>query len=182
MKKLLLMLSFVFLFAGCTLGKDMMNTPTKKVEEFLGKYQTLDDDVLKDLDGIVKEDESFNSEQRQRYTKIFKKHYESLKYDIKDEIMNGDKATVEVEIEVTDYSKILAAAESYMNANPDEFKDENGIHSTSKFIDYQLDQLENAKDSIVYTLSLTLSKVDDEWKLDPLTDIQEQKIHGVYVY
>ena len=36
---------------------------------------------------------------------------------IKNETINGDKATVEVEIEVTDYTKALKKAESYKETN-----------------------------------------------------------------
>ena len=43
-----------------------------------------------------------------------------LKYDIKDCVEDGDKATVEVEIEVKDYSRTLARTNSYMNDNPDQ--------------------------------------------------------------
>lgn len=54
MKKIILCLGiFLFVLTGCT---DMTNTPSKKVEEFLGKYQSMDKDVLNQLDKIVKED------------------------------------------------------------------------------------------------------------------------------
>ena len=182
MKKLVLMIIVVLGLTGCSLGKDMLNTPTHKVEEFFTKYQNLDEDVLDDLDDLVKEEENFNNEQREKYKEIFKKHYENLKFDIKDEKIDGDTATVEVEIEVSDYSRTLAKAEAYMNDNPNEFLDADGEYDNSKFIDYQLEQLENVNDSIIYTLSLNLTKSNDEWKLEPLTSIQQQKINGIYVY
>ena len=182
MKKLILVMCSIFIFAGCSIGTDLMNTPMKKVEDFFGKYQMLDEEVMRDLDGIVKEDENFNTKQREQYMKIIKSHYEMLKYDIKDCVEDGDKATVEVEIEVKDYSRTLARTEAYMNDNTDEFKDEFGKYDKSKFIDYQLKELEKVDDTIVYTLSLSLTKQDDEWKLDPLTSVQEQKLHGVYAY
>ncbi len=182
MKKLYLLFVFVFLFTGCSFGKDLMNTPTRKVEEFFSKYQTLHNDVLDDLDDLVKEEEKFNGEQREKYKEIFKKHYENLKYDIKDEVIDGNKATVEVEIEVNDYSRALARAEAYMNDNPDEFKDENGEYDQSRFIDYELAQLEKVNETIIYTLSLNLTKKNDEWKLEPLTSIQQEKLNGIYVY
>ena len=182
MKKIALMFSMLLVLTGCSLGKDMLNTPTHKVEEFFTKYQTLDQAVIDDLDNLVKEEVDFNNEQRDKYREIFKKHYKNLKYDIKNEKIDGDNATVEVEIEVSDYSRALAKAEAYMNDNPNEFLDENGEYDNSKFIDYQLEQLDNVKETIIYTLSLNLTKQKDEWKLEPLTSIQQEKINGIYVY
>ena len=39
MKKIIIIGLGILLFTGCD---DVMNTPTKRVEEFLGKYQTMD--------------------------------------------------------------------------------------------------------------------------------------------
>ena len=51
MKKKILMLAVsLVLLTGCN---DMMNTPTKRVEEYLGKYQILDSTVLTELDDVV---------------------------------------------------------------------------------------------------------------------------------
>ncbi len=182
MKKILILLVLPFLLVACSIGEDMSNTPTRKVETFFLKYQSLDEDVLDDLDDIIKEDESFNNEQREKYREIFKRHYEDLKYDIKDEKIDGDSATVEVEIEVYDYSRALARAEAYMNDNPDEFLGEDGTYDNSKFIDYQLNELANVDETIIYNLSLSLRKENDEWVMNQLTSVQEEKINGIYVY
>ena len=37
-----------------------------------------------------------------------------------------------------------------------------------------------SKDKITYTITFTLTKEDDEWTLDDITDIDRQKIHGIY--
>ena len=34
------------MITGCSIGEDMSNTPTKRVEEYLNNYQTLDSNVL----------------------------------------------------------------------------------------------------------------------------------------
>lgn len=182
MKKLIVLLSVFTLFVSCGCGKKLMDTPTKKVEMFFANYQSLDDEVISQLDKIVAEEENFNTEHRASYKEIMKKHYKNLTYDVKDEKVDGDTATVTVEIEVTDYSKTMEDADQYLNEHPDEFKNENGEYDKSLFITYRLKQLKDTKDKVKYTLDLTLSKVDDEWKLDKISDVDERKIHGMYVY
>lgn len=179
MKKFILLIASIMVFTGC--GK-ILNTPTKKVEIFFGNYQTLDDDVTSQLDKIVAEEESFNTEQRKAYKSLMKKHYQHLKYDIKDERIDGDIATVTVEIEVTDYSKVMSDTEKYLSEHPEEFRNETGEYDKSKYMAYRLEQLKDAKDRVKYTLDLTLTKIDDEWRLDQISDVDEQKIHGMYVY
>ena len=54
MKKILLCLFGILLFTGCSCtNTTMVSSPTKKVEEFLGKYQNMDTEVLTQLDLIV---------------------------------------------------------------------------------------------------------------------------------
>lgn len=182
MKKLIILCSCLFILTGCNLGREMLNTPTKQVELFLSKYQTLDEEVLKDLNKIVAEEELFNTEQRDIYKNIIKKHYQDLTYKIKEEKIDGDHATVTTEIKVTDYSKILSEAALYKEQNKNEFLDENGNFDTSKYTDYRLEKLKDAKEVVTYTIDFTLTKKEKEWQLDPLSKEEEQKIHGTYVY
>ena len=60
--------------------------------------------------------------------------------------------------------------------------DEEGKYDKTLFTKYRLDKLKEAKDTVKYTLDMTLTKVDDEWQLDDLSDIDEKKIHGMYEY
>ena len=113
MKKLLGIIAIILLLMGCTLG-DIDNTPTKQVEAFFNNYQTLDKKVLDDLDTVIAKQTTFTNEQRDEYRSIIKKHYQNLTYEIKDETVNGDRANVEVEIEVTDFYKALNEAEKYL--------------------------------------------------------------------
>ena len=148
----------------------------------MSNYQTLSDDVLRQLDEAVDKETDFTEEQKKDYKELMKKHYKNLKYEIKDEVINGDHATVTVEIEVTDYSKIMTDADSYLSQNPNEFNNEEGTYDVSLFTKYRLDKLKEAKDKVKYTLDLTLTKVNDEWVLDTINDVDESKIHGMYVY
>ena len=110
MKKLVLVIAILFLFTGCN---DMMNTPTKKVEDFLGKYQSMDSDVLTQLDDIIESDRDLKDAQKKDYKSLMEKQYQNLSYKIKDENTDGDKATVDVEVEVYDYRSDIDKAETY---------------------------------------------------------------------
>ena len=177
-KKILLVVIVLFLVVGCG---NMMNTPTKKVEEFLSKYQTQDKDVLDQLDDVIEEAGTMVDEQKESYRDLMKKQYQNLSYKIKDDTEDGDSATVEVEIEVYDYGKAISEAETYLTTNREEFLDEDTQEiDAKKFLDYKISQMEDVKDRIKYTINFTLTKVDDEWKLDDISDIDRQKLHGLY--
>lgn len=178
MKKIFLILT-VLLLVGCT---DLSNTPTKRVENFLKDYQTLDSEVLNDLDNVISNDITMSSEQRDNYRDIMKKHYQNLTYEIKDDIIDGDDATVTVEITVTDFGSVMNDAEAYMNNNLDEFNDESGNYSILKYNDYRLEKLKETKDKVKYTIYLNLTKVNDEWVLNEIDQMTYDKINGTYRY
>ena len=116
------------------------------------------------------------------YKDIMKKHYQNLSYEIKNETIDGDEAIVTVEISVTDFKKVLDEANNYMNNNMEEFYDENGNYSISKFNDYKLNKLKDAKDKVRYTLEISLSKVNDEWQVNTQNQITYDKINGIFNY
>lgn len=182
MKRILTFLTFALILTGCSIGTNMDNTPTKKVETYLNNYQTLDSNVLSQLDAIVENEEMFDEDQKITYRDILKKHYQDLTYTIKEETVNGDKATVEAEIEVTDYTKALQAAESYRTTNESEFLDDNDEFDESKFNTYKLDLIRESDERVKYTIYFTLTKEDDEWVLEDLTESEEEKILGIYEY
>ena len=124
MKKFILCFSCILavvLLSGCS----MDNTPTKKVENFLDSYKNHDEGVLTQLDDMISTDGLMNDEQKGTYTDIMKRQYSDLTYEIKDEVIDGDTATVTAEIEVYDYYKINQEAETYYHENPNEFTDDN---------------------------------------------------------
>ena len=182
MKKFIFLIIIFFSLIGCTFD-NIDNTPTKQVEAFLNNYQTLDHKVLDDLDLVIAKEQSFNKDQKLEYREILKKHYQNLSYEIKDETVNGDKAIVEVEIEVTDFNKALTEAREYLNIHKDEFLDEQGNYDESKYIDYQLKKMKTSKDNVKYTLNLSLTKNDNgDWTLNDISDVDEEKILGIYDY
>ena len=181
MKKFLSIALFILILTGCSMG-NMDNTPTKKVEEYLNNYQTLDSNVLSKLDSIVEQETLFDEDQKATYKDILKKHYQDLVYKIKEETINGDKATVEVEIEVNDYTKALKEAEDYRATNESEFMDDNDTFDEVKFNTYKLNLLKANKERVKYTIYFSLTKVNDKWVLDDLTQTEEDKLLGIYEY
>ena len=179
MKKLIILFVSIILLCGCD---DINNTPTKQVEAFFNKYQTLDKDVLDDLDRIIAEEEMFDTTAREEYRKLIKDQYRNLTYMIKEERIDGDDATVSAEITVVDYSKVIAEAELYKNNNLDEFKDDNGDYQVSKYSNYVIEELKKAKDKVKYTVEIELTKIDDKWQIKGIDETTEDKILGIYKY
>ena len=180
MKKVILSVFIIlFLLTGCN---RLMNTPVKKVELLLGKYQKLDDDVLTQLGDSLLSDTILSKEQKEKYKELLERQYKNLMYTVKNEAIDGKTAMVEVEIEVYDYNKAVNNSEEYLLNNQNEFQDETGNINTIKYNDYKLSEIEKMKDRITYTINFTLSKVDEEWIVDDLTDTERQKIHGLYAY
>lgn len=176
MKKVLFLIVALLVFTGCSIGTDMTNTPTKKVETYLNGYQSLDDNILNDLDALINDTE-YTLDQQDKYRTIMKKHYQNLKYEIKDETINGDKATVIAEIEVIDYSKIISE-----EIDEELYLDENGNYDINLLYNHRLERMKNADETVKYTITFYLTKINDEWSLDSLSEETKEKIHGIYVY
>jgi len=179
MKKIAAVVATILLMTGCSFTKDLDNTPTKKVEALLNNFQTLDSSVLSDLDKVVDLETSFTSEEKEAYKEIIKTNYQKLTYTIKEAIEDGDEAVVTAEIEVIDYTAVLNDSSVYLDEHPTEFETD-GKYDEQKYIDYRLEQLKTAKDKVKYTLDFTLTKVDEEWTIDDLTNEIRDKINGTY--
>jgi len=169
----------ILLLTGCD---NLMNTPTKKVELLLNKYQKKDEEVLKNLKDVISTDTILDSSQKDVYEELMERQYSNLTYVVKNEAIDGKTAVVEVEIEVYDYNKAITESENYLINNQEEFQENNGIVNTSKYNDYKLSSMKNMNDRVKYTINFTLSKVDEEWIVDDLTDTERMKIHGLYAY
>ena len=200
MKKTLLYFAcfiVIVLFSGCS----MENTPTKRVENFLDNYKSQNDTVLNQLQEMVSSDTIMDENQRSRYSDIMKRQYKDMTYEIKDETIQGNNATVIAEIEVYDYYKTNKEAEEYYNNNPNEFandtnnndglvekakdavdeaKEEATSSNNFKLIEYRLNSLNDTKDRVKYTINFSLTKKDDKWTLNDIDDATRQKIHGLY--
>ena len=56
-----LFITIILVLAGC---KNMSNTPTAKVENFMEKYQTMDSNVIDQLDVIIENRTDLTEEQK----------------------------------------------------------------------------------------------------------------------
>ena len=174
MKKVLYAFLAIVLLTGCSCTANMGNTPTKKVEEYLNKYQTNDDDVVSDLDEVLTNDTTLTDEERSDYNDFMKTHYRDMQYEIKNETIDGDAATVDAEVTVRSYADAVNEANDYRLNNADEFDDNN------TFASYRLDRLKEVTDTETYTIIFHLTKENEEWKIDDLSDDDLRKLSGLY--
>ncbi len=151
MKKIIYL--FIILLVSCSLN----NTPTKRVEELLGKYQTLNKKITINYKDI---NENAKELYKKEYEEIIKKQYKNMTYEIKEEKIDGNYAEVTAEIEVLDYKEII----------------DNNKDNEEELIT----KLKKAKNTIMYTLVITLTKDDKKrWEIDGLTEEQKKKLLGI---
>ncbi|MDD2238892.1 MAG: hypothetical protein PHH51_03325 [Bacilli bacterium] len=177
MKKKYLLLSLLLLFItiGCTLG----NTPKSKVSDLLKRYNN-QDDVIKTELGDYLNALDLDDDNLTGYQDIYLRQYSDLKYNIKDERIDGDTATVEVEITVYDYYTAENEINNYISANQEEFYDDEDVYDPNKALKYRITELGKTNNTINYTLDFTLTKINNVWTVDTLTNEQLEKIHGTY--
>lgn len=147
----------------------MANTPTSITEDLFTKYLTVDKDINTGINTVLDE-QNLTVAHRERYRKLLENQYKNLSYEIKDELVDGDTATVLVEIEVIDYKRAIS-----------DLTFDSTIYTKESFDEEKLNRLEQAKDKVKYTLELTLTKDDEgSWNLNALTNEQIKKIQGMY--
>ena len=182
MKKIFLYLLLVlgcFSLTGCN---TLMNTPTKKVEKLLSMYQTKDRKVLEQLDTVLLSETLLDNDLKERYRELMKKQYGELSYQVKDETIDGNQAVVEVAIEVYDYNSAIDALENNLINDNSNYVDDNGNLLTSVYNEEKIRLMENVKSRVTYTINFTVSKIEDEWIVDDLTETERMKLHGLYAY
>ena len=176
MKRILLLIIAVFLITGCN---DMMNTPTRRVEEYLGKYQILDSTVLTELDNVV-DNSDYSDDYKEEYKELMIKQYQNLSYKIKNEQTDGDTATVIVELEVFDYNNALSEAEDYIDEHESEFVDDEDETRDEKIEHYKINAMKEVTDKASYTINFSLIKDNKKWVLEKISDSDLEKINGLY--
>lgn len=177
MKKIILCITIILLLVGCTTSE---NTPTKKVEDFMSKYQNLDSEVMSQLDKVISNDNTMKEDQKKDYVALMKKQYQNLSYKIKDESIEDDNANVTVEIEVYDYNSSLSKSEQYYKNNKEEFMDKDNSLDENKYMNYKIEELQKVSDRKKYDIIFTLTKEDNEWVMDNINDSDREKLHGLF--
>lgn len=160
------MLIIVILLIGFITGCELNNVPTSKVEKQLSKYQMLDDDitiVYTDLSTDV----NIKNQYKERYEELIREQYKNLSYEIKEEVIDGEVATVTTQIEVKDYQKVF---DTYNKNNL----------AVEEYHEQILESLEKIKDKVTYTIDFTVIKDEKgNWNLQPLDQVGKQKILGI---
>ena len=161
---------------ACSLG----STPTSAVERLFSKYNNNDEEIVVELDDYVNTS-NLTKKQNDKYKEIYLKQFRDMKYEIKEEIVDGDNATVTAQITVYDYFGAENKANDYLTNNSDKFM-KDGEYDEGLFTDYKLEALDKVTETVDYTIDFTLTKVDNDWVVNDLTNEQLEKIHGVYEY
>ena len=176
------MKKIIFLFIPFILfGCNLYNTPSTLVERYLNNYINLSEEVITDLETKASS-EDLSNVNRELYKKVLERQYESLKYEIKDETIDSDKAEVLVNIVVYDLFKAEDESNKYMNENINEFYNSNEEFDNDIYNKYRLNEMLNTTDRIDYDIIFKLKKVDGSWMLEtPNRDVLE-KIHGLFNY
>ena len=178
LKKIFIIFLGMFLLVGCS---DATNTPSRKVEDFLSKYQRLDNEVLTQLDLTLDTDVEMDEDQKKEYRALMEKQYQNLSYKITDEKVEEDTATIDVEIEVFDYRNSITKSREYYESHIDEFKSDKDQTDTKNYIDYKIKEMKNVTDKATYTMTFNLTKDENNrWIVSDITDADIQKLHGLY--
>jgi len=176
MKKILSLLLLLLLLTGCG-GNNARNA----VDSYLKKYRNLSSEVLVDLENtLIKE--NLTNDQQEKYRDVLKKQYKDLTYEIMEEEYDNEASYVTVKISVYDLYKAQSDASVYLANNPDEFNDDNGIYYNDKYTDYKLDRMKDMTEKVDYTITFTVTKENDKYVVEQPTEIDLQKIHGIYNY
>jgi len=168
MKKIISMFIFLILLVGCSLS----NTPTAQVEDLLSKYQMLDKDIKSGINTVV-EAETLTDSQKERYRKLIEKQYKNLAYEITEERIDGDMATITTQIDVLDYKNSINETNNIYQGRND--------YTVEEYNNTKLDLLESTKEKVTYTIDFIVIKDDNgNWKLSSLDNDTIKKIQGMY--
>ena len=159
-RKILFLVVCIFCLCGCT-----NNAPKDAVQEYLEKYRNFTSEVEENLQKNISE-EDFTEEQQEQYLLIMKRQFVSLEYQIKEEIFNGDRAKVFVDITVFDYHA------SIRDALEEKSEQDN-------YIDIQLKKMNEETKRTKYTLEFYTYYENDSWLLEQPDEETLQKIEGI---
>ncbi len=176
-KTIILVLSTlaILLLTGCG-----TNTPKDKTNEYLSRYNLLSDDVVQSINTSISK-EGLSTSNQNKYREVLERQYKSLKYEIKDETINGDDAAVNVQITVYDLFKSEQVSLDYLNNNHDQFYNDD-IFNQEEYDKYKIENMLNTSDVIVYDIIIYLKKQNGTWIVQNPDTITLEKIHGIYNY
>lgn len=178
LKKIGISLILLLIISGCACTTEKASDAVK---EYLSKYNQKNDTILVQLNALI-EEENLSEEQAKKYKEIMEKQYEDLKYEIEEEVYEGDEATVVTKITVYDLYKAQKEAEDYKMSHQEEFLNEDKIYDANKYLDYKLEKMKKNTEKVEYTINFKLVKKEGKWVLDKVNTEDLEKIHGIYNY
>src|SRR5574344_1342599 len=176
MKKVLILCICLISLCSCSLT----SSPISKVEEYLGKYNTLNEDVVSDINSVISS-ENLSTNNQAVYKDVLERQYKDMKYSIKDEKIDGDDAVVTVNITVYDLYKSQKNSSNYLNEHINDYYTDN-VFDEESYVKYRLDNMLITTDTINYEITFTLKKEDDSWILIAPDTNTLEKLHGLYNY
>lgn len=176
MKKFFLVCFSIIMLSACSLS----NTPKGKVEAYMNRYTSVTEDVKTDMETQIAS-ENLSTSNKEIYKNVLTRQYEDIKYEVKDETIDGDKANVIVKITVYDLYKSESASLKYLNEHNDEFYENNTFNEES-YTTYKLNEMLKASDTVDYEITFYLNKNDGEWIIQNPDRVTLEKIHGLYNY
>lgn len=177
MKKVYLMVLGIIFLLLTACGT---NTPKGKAEEFLSRYNSLNDDVMVSINTAVA-GESLSTTNQEKYRKVLERQYKNMKYEVKDETVDGDKASVKVKVTVYDLYKSGLTSQDYLNNNTNEFYVDNVLNQEA-FDKYRIEDMLNTNETVEYDITLYLNKDNGTWTVENPDSVTLEKIHGLYDY
>ena len=177
MKKILLTFLTCILLCAC----DMIDSPTMKVQQYLNDFNNLNETVVEDMESSIIE-ENLSSDNTSIYREVLTRQYKDLRYEIVDETINDDKATVKAKVTVYDLYNSNKQSETYMNEHQDEFMDTENVFDQESYMKYRLDEMLKTTNTITHEVTFNLTKIEDEWVIDDIDRETLEKIHGLYDY
>lgn len=180
MRKITIILLLLIMISGC--NNITYNTPSSKVSKFFSNYQTLNKNIINELNLAIKKNKDKSNFEKETYKQLLIKQYKNLEYKIKNEEIKNNDAYVDVEIEVYDYEKENYYSKKYFLNNLKLFniKANENIEENKKYKNYKLSKLKNTKKRKKYSITLQLKKENNIWKLVNLKKEDLKKIHGFF--
>ena len=176
---ILLSLLMIGIIIGFIKGKVNATSPVGMTHSYLKRFQKEDKSLTSKI--TYPFSDNLNSNQEQRYKEIIKKQYRNIKYSILDEYVGEVDSNITVQVSVKDLKETYEQANSYVFAHKDKFLDESGNLDNDKVINYKLEQMEKAKDTIEYSIVINYYKnSNNQWEMTELSSTDLKKISGIF--
>lgn len=159
--------------------RSLSSSPLGLTKTYFEKYQKLDKSVVNDI--VYDFSDKLSSDQETLYKGTIKKQYQNLKYEVL-EVFNDDyETTVTVMFTVIDLKSAYDRADTYVRTHDYEFLDDEGNYDVHKEVDYKLDILERANETIDYKIKLVFYQDElNRWVMVNPSPTDLQKISGTF--